>query len=451
MADYSSAAAGVTVRLDRNQASNDGDGASDVLNGIEDVRGSAFNDVIFGDAGANTLWGGDGYDVLAGFDGDDVIHGGTGAANELYGGAGNDRYVVEAEDTIVEQAGEGVDLVETGLARFRLSANVENLTYTGTTGFEGQGNAGDNVIRGTTARDVLIGFDGNDILYGGSGAANELYGGAGDDYYVVEAGDTIVEAENSGADSVEARLNVFYLGANIENLVFGGVGDFVGTGNSLNNLIIGGGGDDVLAGGGGSDQIQGGGGHDRLLLRGVQADYTITAEGAGWRIIDNTAGRDGSILATSIEVLEFGDRSTRDLTPPAAPADFGDKDQGALTQPVAPVADTAKAMDARPQVLPGDDDFILVDGPEVLPHAPFDKADGAFPWSSRTTGARGPGFWTSCWRIMRRRCTSRTGTGSPSTTRRTRPSPAIGSSDDARGVHGAGGPLDLRSDGLFAI
>ena len=389
MADYSSAAAGVTVRLDRNQASNDGDGASDVLNGIEDVRGSAFNDVIFGDAGANTLWGGDGYDVLAGFDGDDVIHGGTGAANELYGGAGNDRYVVEAEDTIVEQAGEGVDLVETGLARFRLSANVENLTYTGTTGFEGQGNAGDNVIRGTTARDVLIGFDGNDILYGGSGAANELYGGAGDDYYVVEAGDTIVEAENGGADSVEARLNVFYLGANIENLVFGGVGDFVGTGNSLNNLIIGGGGDDVLAGGGGSDQIQGGGGHDRLLLRGVQADYTITAEGAGWRIIDNTAGRDGSILATSIEVLEFGDRSTRDLTPPAAPTDFGDKDQGALTQPVAPVADTAKAMDAGPQVLPGDDDFILVDGPEVLPHAPFDKADGAFPLVQPDDGRSG--------------------------------------------------------------
>ncbi|WP_291839512.1 hypothetical protein, partial [Brevundimonas sp.] len=112
-------------------------------------------------------------------------------------------------------------------------------------------------------------------------------------------------------------------------------------------------------------------------------------EGAGWRIIDNTAGRDGSILATSIEVLEFGDRSTRDLTPPAAPADFGDKDQGALTQPVAPVADTAKAMDARPQVLPGDDDFILVDGPEVLPHAPFDKADGAFPLVQPDDGRSG--------------------------------------------------------------
>jgi len=387
-ADYSGAAAGVTAQLNTGQASNDGDGGVDTFTAIENLTGSAFNDVLLGDGGSNVLRGGAGYDVLIGLAGNDVIHGGAGAANELYGGAGDDRYVVEAEDTIVEQAGEGVDLVETGLSRFRLSANVENLTYTGTAGFEGQGNAGDNVIRGTTGRDVLIGFDGNDILYGGAGAANELYGGAGDDYYVVQAGDTIVEAENGGADSVEARLNVFYLGANIENLVFGGVGNFVGTGNSLNNLIIGGGGDDVLAGGGGSDQIQGGGGHDRLLLRGVQADYAITAEGAGWRIIDNTAGRDGSILVTSIEVIEFGDRSTRDLTPPAAPADFGDKAGGAdalvsplvdddfllggpQTQPVAPSVDAIKTVEAGPQILPAEVEApaakAAVDMPLVLP------------------------------------------------------------------------------------
>src|SRR5690606_1345321 len=137
VADYSGAASGVTVRLDRNQASNDGDGGADVLTGIEEVVGSAFNDVIFGDAGANVLRGGAGYDVIAGFDGDDIIYGGADTTNELYGGRGDDTYVVEnVGDTIIELVGEGVDTVQTALSRLRLSAHVENLTYTGTGSFE---------------------------------------------------------------------------------------------------------------------------------------------------------------------------------------------------------------------------------------------------------------------------------------------------------------------------
>ncbi|MDY6924955.1 MAG: M10 family metallopeptidase C-terminal domain-containing protein, partial [Pseudomonadota bacterium] len=292
-ADYSAAAAGVTAQLNTGVASNDGDGGSDSFSGVENLTGSAFNDVLLGDGGANVLRGGLGSDVLAGLAGDDVIHGGTGAANEMYGGAGSDLYVVEAEgDTLVEQAGEGLDLVQTGLARFRLSANVENLTYTGAAGFEGQGNGGANVLRGGTQRDVLIGFGGDDILYGGAGVANELYGGEGDDYYVVAAGDTLVEQVGQGVDTVDSRLGSFTLGANIENLVFGGVGNFTGTGNGLNNLIIGGAGDDVLAGGGGSDRIDGGAGTDVLVLAGLAGDYAITAEGSGWRIVDAVAGRD---------------------------------------------------------------------------------------------------------------------------------------------------------------
>jgi Ca2+-binding RTX toxin-like protein len=378
VADYSGAAAGVVVRLDRNQASNDGDGASDVLSGIEDVRGSAFSDLLYGDASSNTLWGGESRDVLIGFGGDDVIHGGTGVANELYGGAGNDRYVVEADgETIVELAGEGTDLVETGLARFRLAANVENLTYTGTSGFEGQGNDGANVLRGGAGRDVLIGFGGDDIIYGGAGATNELYGGTGDDYYVISAADTVVENADEGRDSVDARINTYTLRANIENLFFGGTGNFVGTGNTLNNLIVGGAGDDVLRGGGGFDQIQGGAGTDRLMLLGVQSDYTITAEGSGWRIVDRTPGfRDGSILVTSIEIVEFGDKSTLTLTPPASAAADTKTDGEALVLPG--LTDTSSSTPSPtkgdtdgPLIQPGvfavTDDKGGVDQPLVLP------------------------------------------------------------------------------------
>ncbi|MEO1191608.1 MAG: iron-regulated protein frpC [Pseudomonadota bacterium] len=63
--DFSQAAAAVQVDLDAGTA-----GTSTVVN-FEDVTGSAFNDVILGDASANRIRGGDGEDILAGGAGED--------------------------------------------------------------------------------------------------------------------------------------------------------------------------------------------------------------------------------------------------------------------------------------------------------------------------------------------------------------------------------------------
>ena len=380
-------------------ATADGDGGVDSYSSIEEIRGSAFNDLIYGNGAGNILRGGGGRDIILGLDGDDVIMGGSGAANELYGGLGNDYYLVENEnDTLVENAGQGTDTIEAQVGTFRMAANIENMVYGGSGSFLGYGNAQGNIIRGGTGRDILLGLGGDDVLYGGTGTANELYGGTGDDYYVLEAeGDTVVENAGEGRDSVEARTNSHTLRANIENLFFGGTGNFTGKGNGLDNLIVGGAGDDVLSGGGGNDRLQGGLGQDTVLLRGVQADYTIVAEGNGWRITDTTAGRDGSILTTSIETIAFGDGATRTLTPPAAndPADAkadgddaqvlpgivdhssstkGDLDEP-LVQPGAFAVTDDKAEADQPLVLPGslDDDFLnlKVDtdivGPQVQP------------------------------------------------------------------------------------
>jgi serralysin len=316
-ADYSLAAGAVTARLDTQSASNDGDGGSDTFSSIENLTGSAFDDLLIGNGGANVLSGGLGRDVIIGGGGNDIINGGSGVPNELYGGTGDDTYIVEERtDSIIELAGEGIDTVLSALFQINLSANVENLTYTGTGTFTGVGNALGNTIRGGTQRDVLLGGGGNDILIGGTGAANELYGGDGDDYYILQVADTVIEAVGAGNDTVDVRILNYTLGANIENLIFGGVGNFTGTGNSLNNLIMGGAGDDVLRGGGGNDQIQGGLGHDRLVLRGVQSDYTITAEGAGWRIVDSTAGPDMPLFTRSSTTRRDPPASTY---PPASP------------------------------------------------------------------------------------------------------------------------------------
>ncbi|RZJ44426.1 MAG: calcium-binding protein, partial [Brevundimonas sp.] len=85
-ADYSGAAGAVTARIDTQSASNDGDGGSDTFTAIENLTGSAFNDLLVGDATANILSGGLGRDVIIAGGGNDTLRGGAGAANELYGG-----------------------------------------------------------------------------------------------------------------------------------------------------------------------------------------------------------------------------------------------------------------------------------------------------------------------------------------------------------------------------
>jgi Ca2+-binding RTX toxin-like protein len=64
--DYSASLAGVTVNLAITGAQSGGDAAGDVLSNFENVTGSAFNDSLIGDAGANVLRGGAGDDVLIG-------------------------------------------------------------------------------------------------------------------------------------------------------------------------------------------------------------------------------------------------------------------------------------------------------------------------------------------------------------------------------------------------
>ena len=319
---FEDSTAGVTVRLNGG-ATTDGLGGTDTLFGIENAIGTAFNDTLVGNGVDNVLNGGAGADYLLGLNGDDVLIGGSGSANTLQGGGGSDRYVVTANDTIIEAAGEGLDTVETTMARMRLTANVENLTFTGTGGFTGIGNSGHNTIRGGEGRDVLIGLGGNDTLVGGSGEANELYGGLGDDVYVVSANDTIVERDGEGVDAVLTTNSTFILAANIENLDFTGEGAFTGQGNASANVIQGGAGDDTITGLGGNDTLIGDAGDDVAVYLGNRADYTIELTLDGYRVTDNTAGRDGVDLLMEIERVRFADGETvilADLFPPTAPA-----------------------------------------------------------------------------------------------------------------------------------
>ncbi|WP_246721416.1 M10 family metallopeptidase, partial [Rhizobium laguerreae] len=143
---------------------------------IENVQAGSGNDNIIGNEANNTLWGNAGNDSLYGGAGADTLIGGAGS-DWMSGGAGNDIYIVDDNfDFVSEYAKEGTDTVQTALSSYTLSNNVENLFYTGSASFTGNGNALANTITGGA---------GNDVLNGGAGA-DRLIGGAGDDTYIVD-------------------------------------------------------------------------------------------------------------------------------------------------------------------------------------------------------------------------------------------------------------------------
>jgi trimeric autotransporter adhesin len=90
------ATAGVTVNLNLTTTQMSmGDASGDILSGIENMTGSAFNDALIGNAGANMINGGAG---------DDIITGGAGA-DTLIGGLGTDTFNFAAgfgKDTIID-------------------------------------------------------------------------------------------------------------------------------------------------------------------------------------------------------------------------------------------------------------------------------------------------------------------------------------------------------------
>ncbi|HEY8117621.1 MAG TPA: hypothetical protein VIE91_00130 [Methylophilaceae bacterium] len=206
--------------------------------------------IITGNNGNNSIVGGNGGDSIVANAGNDTLDGGAGN-DTMLGGAGNDTYVVDsATDVVTEATNAGTDTVETTLGIYTLSANVENLTYTGSGDFTGTGNALNN---------ILTGGDGNDTLAGGAG---------NDTYIVNNAADVITETATGGtSDTVQTdSLSSLDLSnyANVENLTYTGSSDFIGTGSAGNNVLTGGSGNDTLLGNAGNDTLIGGAGDDRL-------------------------------------------------------------------------------------------------------------------------------------------------------------------------------------------
>ncbi len=88
IASYEDSTVGLWVELDEPHK-NTGDAAGDSYVSIEGLRGSQFDDVIWGDGADNVLLGEAGDDQIGGLGGNDRIFGGAGN-DTLYGGEGDD-------------------------------------------------------------------------------------------------------------------------------------------------------------------------------------------------------------------------------------------------------------------------------------------------------------------------------------------------------------------------
>jgi len=177
------------------------------------------------------------------------------------------------------------------------------------------------IVSGTSGRDRLSGVeDGvsrvegkadNDVLTGVKNGYAELVGGTGNDRYLVKStNDVVTEAAGEGTDTVVTDVD-YTLTANVEILRMND-GAIKGTGNDLNNRIVGSSDDniidgmagrDVIQGLDGNDTINGGAGNDRIS--GDNGNDRLFGD-AGNDLLTGDAGNDFLYGGDGKDILEGG-------------------------------------------------------------------------------------------------------------------------------------------------
>jgi Ca2+-binding RTX toxin-like protein len=214
-------------------------------------RGNVGNDSMTANTGADTLIAGNGTDTL--------VSSVTGTAiDSLVGGTGNDVFVVHyAGDIVNVGSTHGADTIQSSVS-YTASANVANLTLTGTAALSGTGSA----LAGTITANT-----GNDTLSAGGGA-DTLVGGAGNDTFVVNSASDVVQDTSATATNIISSSVSYTLVANVNRLILTGTAALVGTANGGNDTLTANTGADTLISGAGTavDSLVGGTGANLFVV-----------------------------------------------------------------------------------------------------------------------------------------------------------------------------------------
>ncbi len=294
--NYYKSAEGVKVNLAKGFGSG-GDADGDSYHFINNIKGSAYRDYLYGDDAANVIDGLDGNDYLAGHGGDDTLIGGNGddsllggtGKDVLNGGRGSDTasYADATSGVTIDLASGSADGT---YAKGDTFISIENVT--GSNHHDQlDGDGGDNVLRGGGDNDTLNGHEGDDTLYGddgddvliAGGGLDVLYGGSGRDEvsYADETHDIYINLQDGyGGSYTPALLGISLTSSDKD--VYDSIEDATGTdhddiivGSSGANRLNGLDGQDEFHGSGGADIIDGGDGTDTAIYWGSNSAIDV--------------------------------------------------------------------------------------------------------------------------------------------------------------------------------
>lgn len=329
---------------------------SDVIVGVNNITGSAYNDNFYGNSSVNTINGGAGDDTIEGYGGNDILDGGSNSAvgdtvsyqleNKINvtladGGVATTVQVwngsnwTTENDTISNFENiMGSNSANSSLNSDTIAGNSSGNTILGYVGddslFGGGGNdyidggSDNDIIAGGAGIDIIYGGNGNDIIRGGGTAYNNgsadsssdtLYGNAGNDtLYGILDGDTLYGGDNATAFNGSDVINYSELVAgkavyvDINATAGSSLAQLVGTPLVTDtiygfNSVVGSDGNDTIVGNINSNLISAGVGNDAIYFSSIAAISSVV--NAGSDNIDMGSGDD--TLYTFISELTSGD------------------------------------------------------------------------------------------------------------------------------------------------
>ena len=278
--------------------------------------GGGGNDTLWSGANNDILHGGTGHDIIDGDRGNDYIDGGVGYDVVNQGGSRTeynirifDNNSIQLQHTVPDF---NANMPSTGKKNFGTDTlvRVDRIKfYTGGVYDVVKGSIGNDKLSATQNWSIIIGWDGNDTLNGGTGndhfrggtGNDSINGGSGFDavnqggshteYNItildnnsIKLRHTVTNNKNSGTDTLVGVERIYFDAGGAYDVVTGGAGnDTLSAGNAW-SIIVGGGGNDLLNGkdnyfdtlhgGTGSDTLDGGRGKD-ILTGGTGADRFI--------------------------------------------------------------------------------------------------------------------------------------------------------------------------------
>ncbi|MBN1364873.1 MAG: putative Ig domain-containing protein [Syntrophaceae bacterium] len=319
-----------------------------------DINGTAGDDQLNGTNAVDRINGGSGNDSLDGGAGNDSLSGNEGDDNYKFCiGSGMDELSNYADDynTATDKVmfGAGIIPADLKLKRFfydfQISINggadvltikdwfkgdayrVDQIHFDDGTvltadeleglGYENPmlyGTSGNDYLSGTDLDNYIFAYQGNDTLLGNGGDdklygdygndyidggtdADTMYGGFGSDTYIVDSIADIVIEEGyyGGRDTIESSVT-YSLPDNVEYLTLTGSDAINGTGNVMNNIIIGNSNNNILSGVAGNDTLDGGIGADAIY--GGVGDDTYMVDNIGDSVFENTGEGSDAVLSS---------------------------------------------------------------------------------------------------------------------------------------------------------